>query len=106
MCSIVEVINESINQYVNKPLLNDVLNCFRVMCTCNILGWLPLLDLMVYIFVFNLGYGAMVWITVIEILPAHVREFCNRWAGLLVKISHIHTVLLQYFSCSTVSTVD
>jgi hypothetical protein len=46
-------------------------------------GWLPLLDLMVYIFVFSLGYGSMVWITVIEILPAHVRELCNRWAGLL-----------------------
>jgi hypothetical protein len=38
---------------------------------------------MLYIFVFNLGYGAMVYITVIEILPAHVRELCNRWAGLL-----------------------
>jgi hypothetical protein len=28
----------------------------------------------------------MVWITVIEILPAHVRELCNRWAGLLGSI--------------------
>jgi hypothetical protein len=41
---------------------------------------------MVYIFVFSLGYGSMVWITVIEILPAHVRELCNRWAGLLYSI--------------------
>ena len=44
---------------------------------------------MVYIFVFNLGYGAMVWITVIEILPAHVREFCNRWADLGRLEKHI-----------------
>jgi hypothetical protein len=28
----------------------------------------------------------MVWITVIEILPARVRELCNRWAGLLFLI--------------------
>ena len=38
------------------------------------LGWLPLLILMVYIFFFNLGYGAMIWITVVEILPLHVRS--------------------------------
>lgn len=36
--------------------------------------WLPLLLLMVYIFFFNLGYGAMIWITVVEILPLHVRS--------------------------------
>ena len=29
---------------------------------------------MVYIFFFNLGYGAMIWITVVEILPLHVRS--------------------------------
>jgi hypothetical protein len=28
----------------------------------------------------------MAQITVIEILPAHVRELCNRWAGLLCSI--------------------
>ena len=39
--------------------------CFR---------WLPLLLLMIYIFFFNLGYGAMIWITVVEILPLHVRS--------------------------------
>jgi len=38
------------------------------------IGWLPLLILMVYIFFFNLGYGAMIWITVVEILPLHVRS--------------------------------
>jgi hypothetical protein len=44
---------------------------------------------MLYIFVFNLGYGAMVFITVIEILPAHVRELCNRWAGLLPSFRYL-----------------
>ena len=29
---------------------------------------------MIYIFFFNLGYGAMIWITVVEILPLHVRS--------------------------------
>lgn len=37
-------------------------------------GWLPLLLMMMYIFFFNLGYGAMIWITVVEILPLHVRS--------------------------------
>ena len=37
------------------------------------IGWLPLALLMTYIFFFNLGYGSMIWITVAEILPIHVR---------------------------------
>ncbi len=41
------------------------------------LGSLPLLLLMVYIFFFNLGYGAMIWITVAELLPMHVRSVTN-----------------------------
>ncbi len=36
------------------------------------IGWLPVVLLMVYIFFFNLGYGAMIWITVAEILPLQV----------------------------------
>jgi hypothetical protein len=38
------------------------------------IGWLPLVILMIYIFFFNLGYGAMIWITVVEILPLNVRS--------------------------------
>ncbi len=34
---------------------------------------LPLILLMAYIFFFNLGFGAMIWITVAEILPMKVR---------------------------------
>merc|ERR1719219_428333 len=41
------------------------------------LGWIPLFNLMAYIFFFNLGYGSMVWITVAEILPAHTRSITN-----------------------------
>ena len=40
-------------------------------------GWLPLFLLMLYIFFFNIGYGAMIWITVAEILPQHVRSVTN-----------------------------
>ena len=42
--------------------------------------WLPLLLLMLYIFFFNLGYGAMIWITVVEILPQHVRTVATSFA--------------------------
>ena len=41
------------------------------------LDWLPVLNSMVFIFVFNLGYGSMVWMTVVEILPAHIRNLTN-----------------------------
>jgi len=43
-------------------------------CSYGNLGWLPLATLMMYIFVFNLGFGAMVFITASEILPPHARE--------------------------------
>jgi len=33
---------------------------------------------MIYIFVFNLGIGAMVFITMAEILPPHAREIGMR----------------------------
>ena len=35
---------------------------------------------MIYIFFFNLGYGAMIWITVAEILPLHVRSVATSLA--------------------------
>ena len=41
------------------------------------LDWLPVLNSMIFIFVFNLGYGSMVWMTVVEILPAHIRNLTN-----------------------------
>ena len=40
-----------------------------------------MLSLMVYIFVFNLGYGAMTFITASEILPPHARELGMRLEG-------------------------
>lgn len=43
----------------------------------SILGWVPLFDLMAYIFFFNLGYGAMIWMTVAEILPTRTRSITN-----------------------------
>ena len=45
------------------------------------LGWLPMLLAMLYIFFFNLGYGAMIWITMVEILPQHVRSVAASLAG-------------------------
>merc|ERR1719228_2973695 len=55
------------------------------------LNWLPILDSMIFIFVFNLGYGSLVWMTVVEILPAHIRNFTNGltvgWVGVLSFIT-------------------
>ena len=51
---------------------SSVTECLRDGVTADI-GWLPLALLMTYIFFFNLGYGSMIWITVAEILPIHVR---------------------------------
>ena len=48
----------------------------RIACSYN-LNWLPVLDSMIFIFVFNLGYGSLVWMTVVEVLPAHIRNFTN-----------------------------
>jgi len=59
-------------------------------CSYN-LNWLPVVDSMIFIFVFNLGYGSLVWMTVVEILPAHIRNFTNGltvgWVGVLSFIT-------------------
>merc|ERR1719474_1023499 len=47
--------------------------------------------LTVVLFVFNLGYGSLVWMTVVEILPAHIRNLTNGltvgWVGVLSFIT-------------------
>ena len=54
------------------------LNSIEISSACSYnLDWLPVLDSMIFIFVFNLGYGSMVWITAVEILPAHIRNLTN-----------------------------
>jgi len=59
-------------------------------CSWN-LNWLPVVDSMIFIFVFNLGYGSLVWMTVVEILPAHIRNLTNGltvgWVGVLSFIT-------------------
>ena len=45
-------------------------------CSYN-MDWLPILDSMVFLFVFNLGYGSMIWMTVVEILPPTIRTYTN-----------------------------
>jgi len=72
-------------------------------CSYN-LDWLPVLNSMIFIFVFNLGYGSMVWITVVEILPAHIRNLTNGmtvgWVGLL---SFITTYTFPYLLTSSLA---
>jgi len=59
-------------------------------CSYN-LGWLSVVDAMVYMFVFNFGYGSLVWMTVVEILPASIRSFTNGitvgWVGMISFLS-------------------
>ena len=45
-------------------------------CSYN-MDWLPILDSMLFLFVFNLGYGSLIWITVVEILPPSIRTYTN-----------------------------
>jgi len=51
------------------------------------LGLLPIVTAMVYIFMFNIGYGSLVFMTAAEILPAHIRSSTNGlticWTGFL-----------------------
>ena len=50
----------------------------QVTASCSYsLDWLPILDSMLFLFVFNLGYGSLIWITVVEILPPSIRTYTN-----------------------------
>merc|ERR1719336_3353816 len=82
-------------------------------CSYN-LDWLPVLNSMVFIFVFNLGYGSMVWMTVVEILPAHIRNLTNGltvgWVGVLSFITsftfpYLQDSSLPYWLYSVISFV-
>ena len=62
----------------SSSLLSPDLNTTQIYQDCSYhLDWLPVLNSMIFIFVFNLGYGSMVWMTVVEILPAQVRNLTN-----------------------------
>ena len=59
-----------------------------------IAGWLPLATLMVFIFVYNVGYGAMVFITAVELLPTRVKEVGMRLVQKRFKSVKRSTVLI------------
>ncbi len=67
------------------------------------LGWLPVALLMNYIFFFNLGYGSMIWITVAEILPIHVRSVANSVA---VAFTCVFSFLTSHTYQSLMDTID
>ena len=60
----------------SSSVLNATLAERTVDCSYN-LNWLPVVDSMIFIFVFNLGYGSIIWMTVLEILPLHIRNLLN-----------------------------
>jgi len=61
-----------------------------VSCSYN-MDWLPIIDSMLFLFLFNLGYGSMIWITVVEILPPSLKTYTNGlavgWVGVLSFIT-------------------
>jgi len=62
----------------------------NVSCSYN-MDWLPIIDSMLFLFLFNLGYGSMIWITVVEILPPSLKTYTNGlavgWVGVLSFIT-------------------
>ena len=50
----------------------------------------------VYIFMFNIGYGSLVWMTATEILPAKIRSSTN---GLTVR-ANADLVIKSFFALS------
>jgi len=67
---------------------NSEMNQTELSLTCSYgLGLLPIVTSMVYIFMFNIGYGSLVFMTAAEILPAHIRSSTNGlticWTGLM-----------------------
>ncbi len=93
------VVDIDINSFINGSLdgFEHNLNCMNY---TESIRWLPLLLLMIYIFFFNLGYGAMIWITVVEILPLHVRSVATSLSVAFTCIcsfltSHTYTPLKE-----------
>ena len=60
----------------NNNTLNLTQSEVTALCSYNV-TWLPVVTSMIFIFVFNLGYGSLVWITAVEILPANIRTLTN-----------------------------
>lgn len=42
-----------------------------------VLGWLPLVTVIVYLFLGNVGYGTLIWVVTAELLPPKVRSISN-----------------------------
>ena len=59
---------------LTTSITNDTI--IATQCSYNI-DWLPVLDSMIFIFAFNLGFGSMIWTTVVEILPPTIRSWTN-----------------------------
>ena len=59
-----------------EQIINDADDDLVDLCSFNV-DWLPVLNSMFFIFVFSLGYGSMIWMTVVEILPPSIRGWTN-----------------------------
>jgi len=82
-CELVQGTVEYSNLIFNDSNKELILKSY---CSYN-LGFLAIIDSMLYIFLFNLGYGTLVWMTVIEIIPPQIRSVSNGmavgWVGIL-----------------------
>jgi len=42
-----------------------------------VLGWLPVLTVVIFLFMGNIGYGTLIWVVTAELLPPKVRSIAN-----------------------------
>ena len=42
-----------------------------------ILGWLPIVTVVIFLFMGNIGYGTLIWVVTAELLPPKVRSIAN-----------------------------
>merc|ERR1719317_1122083 len=43
----------------------------------SVLGWLPLVSVIGFLFLGNVGYGTLIWVVTAELLPPKVRSMAN-----------------------------
>merc|ERR1711902_53258 len=64
-----------------------------------VLGWLPLLAVLGFLFLGNVGYGTLIWVVTAELLPPKVRAMANSFiicfafiAGFIVAKTYVDLV--------------
>ena len=86
-----------------EQIINDADDDLVDLCSFNV-DWLPVLNSMFFIFVFSLGYGSMIWMTVVEILPPSIRGWTN--GSILSQIIFIVTKIFSRLAVGWVGALS